>query len=290
MEKRPRIRPHREYPEAQRIILAPEIEVCPICGQGLKPLRNWHSRKAIQTLKGPLFVAGKSNACQNEICQNYRKRYYASRVWLYSLPRSSYGLDVLAYIGWRHEHEHRQLVEIQKELNERGVAVNERNVGKLYRQFLALLSAVGENVKENLAETVKEYGGVIWAVDALQPEGTSGMLYVLYEVLSCKPVGALQREHVGETELVEWLTSYKELELPVLATLSDGEKTLIAALKTSWPQAPHQRCQVHFLNNLVGDILEYDDELRQNMRQDLGELPKVPQNETVEGDFSPFEP
>jgi len=235
-------------------------------------------------------VAGKSKECRNEGCRNYRKRYYASGVWRYSLPQSSYGLDVLAYIGWRHEHEHRQLVEIQKELNERGVAVNERNVGKLYRQFLALLSAAGENMKESLAETVKEYGGVIWAVDGLQPEGTSGMLYVLYEVLSCKPVGALQREQVGETELVDWLSSYKELQLPVLATLSDGEKTLITALKTSWPQAPHQRCQVHFLNNLVDDILEYDNELRQNMRQDLGDLPKVPQNEVVEGDFSPWQP
>jgi hypothetical protein len=50
-----------------------------------------------------------------------------------------------------------------------------------------------------------EYGGVIWAVDALQPEGTSGKLYVLYEVLSCKPVGALQREDVGEKEFVDWL-------------------------------------------------------------------------------------
>jgi hypothetical protein len=44
---------------------------------------------------------------------------------------------------------------------------------------------------------------------------------------------------------------------------------------------------VHFLNNLVGDVLEYDDELRQNMRQDLGDLPKVSQNESVEGDFFP---
>lgn len=288
MEKRPRLRPHREYPGAPRIILAPEVEVCPMCGQELKSLRNWHSRKTIQTLKGPLFVAGKSTECRNVACRNYRKRYYASRVWLYSLPRSSYGLDVLAYIGWQHEHEHRQLVEIQRDLNERGVEVNERNVGKLYRQFLALLSAAGENSKEGLMKTAKEYGGVIWAVDALKPEGTSGMLYVLYEVLSCKPVTALQREHVNEKELVEWLAPYRNLPLPVLATLSDGENTLIAALKTSWPQAPHQRCQVHFLNNLVDDILDYDDELRKDMRQDLGGLPKIPQNIPGDPDSPPL--
>jgi len=51
----------------------------------------------------------------------------------------------------------------------------------------------------------------------------------------------------------------------VLATLSDGESTLIAALKACWPQAPHQRCQAHFLNNLAEAVLDYDDELRKNM-------------------------
>lgn len=277
MDKRPRHRPQREFPKAQRQIVNCDLESCPTCGQELKERRNWHSRKTIQTLKGPLFVAGKSKECLNQACQNYRKRYYASRVWLLSLPRSTYGLDVLAFIGWRHEHEHRQLVEIQKELNQRGIEVNERNVGKLYRNFLALLGASSQSTEQQLAGTVKEYGGVIWAMDALQPEGSNGLLYVLYEVLSGKPVAALQSEHVNEKELVDWLRPYQALPFRVLATLSDGENTLIAAFRSCWPDAPHQRCQVHFLNNLVEDILVYDDELRQNMRQDLGGLPMVPE-------------
>jgi len=48
------------------------------------------------------------------------KYYYASGVCLISLPYSTYGLDVLAYIGWQHEHEHKQMGEIQSELNGRG--------------------------------------------------------------------------------------------------------------------------------------------------------------------------
>jgi hypothetical protein len=180
------------------------------------------------------------------------------------------------------------LVEIQRGLNQRGIEVNERNVGKLYRQFLALLSATSENAQENLATSSQEYGGVIWAVDALQPEGSSGLLYVLYEVMSGKPVAALQREQVTERDLVEWLRPYQALSFPVLATLSDGENTLIAALKTCWPTVPHQRCQVHFLNNLAEDVLDYDDELRKNMRQDLGGLPKVPQHTPVEPNSPPL--
>ena len=282
MEKRPRHRPHREYPNAKRLVLAPDLESCPICGQVLKSRRNWHTRKTIQTLKGPLFVAGRSKECLNPACRNYGKRYYAGRVWLYSLPNSSYGLDVLAFIGWQHEHEHHQLVEIQRELNRRGVDINERNVGKLYRHFLALLGASSQAVYAKLEATVQQYGGLIWAIDALQPEGDGTLLYVLYEVLSGKPVAALQCKHASEQELAEWLQPYQALPFPVLATLSDGEVTLVATLKSCWSQAPHQRCQAHFLSNLAEEVLDYDDQLRQNMRQDLGGLPAVPEHLTDE--------
>ena len=275
MQKRARHRPHRAFPNANRIIIDCDLDTCPICECVLKPRRPWHMRKTVQSLNGPVFVAGKSKECANPACQNYGKHYYASRVWLLSLPHSTYGLDVLAFIGWRHEHEHRQLVEIQRELNQCGVEINERNVGKLYRQFLALLHATSEQAQEGLAATAAQYGGLIWAIDALQPEGHGSLLYVLYEVLSGKPIAALQREHLREAELVEWLQPYQALPFQVLATLSDGEVTLVAALTSCWPEAPHQRCQVHFLNNLAEAVLDYDDQIRKNMRQDLGGLPPV---------------
>jgi hypothetical protein len=192
---------------------------------------------------------------------------------LLSLPKSTYGLDVLAYIGWRHEHEHRQLVEIQRELNQRGVEVNERNVGKLYRQYLALLGATSEPILEKLDETIAEHGGLILGVDALQPEGHGNLLYVLYEVLSETVVSAIQLEPATEKDLREWLRTYQSY--PALATLSDGEERVIAALRAIWPNAPHQRCQEHFLGNLAEDVLEHDTQLRKQLRENLGGLPKV---------------
>jgi hypothetical protein len=275
MEKRPRHRLHREYADIQRKLVECDLDYCPVCGSELKPRRPWHTQKTLQTLQGPIFMAGKSKECVNSECANYGKHYYASHLGMWSLPYSTYGLDVLALIGWEHEHEHRQLVEIQRELNRRGVEINERNTGKLYRQFLALLSASSEKAQEKLTSTAGKYGGVIWAVDALQPEGHTRLLYVLYEVLSGQPIAALQGGHIREEELIAWLKPYQTLPFRVLATLSDGEVTLVAALKGSWPQVPHQRCQAHFLNNLAEAVLDYDDELRQNMRHDLGRLPQV---------------
>jgi hypothetical protein len=146
------------------------------------------------------------------------------------------------------------LVEIQRELNKRGVVVNERNVGKLYRQFLALLGAVNEVSQKKLAETVEKHGGVIFGLDGLQPEGCGSLLYVLYEVLSGTVVGALQAEKVNADQLTKWMQAYQQY--PVIATLSDGEDTLIAALKQAWPNAPHQRCQDHFLGNVAAECTE----------------------------------
>lgn len=273
MEKQARHRPRRFFEAVKREIVECDLANCPHCGEVLRPRPTWHMHKTVQTLQGPVFVAGKTKECANPACEHSGEHYYANSVLSISLPSSTYGLDVLAFIGWQHEKEHKQLVEIQRELNKRKIVVNERNVGKLYRQFLALLGATSEQSQKKLAETVEKHGGVIFGLDGLQPEGSGSLLYVLYEVLSGTAAGAIQVENASAEQLTEWLQTYQKY--PVLATLSDGEDTLIAALKKTWPNAPHQRCQEHFLGNVAEEVLNYDTQLRQEMRQSLGGLPKV---------------
>jgi len=276
MSKRSRHRPARSFPEAPRVIVDCELERCVHCGEPLVASGTWHVRKYVQTMAGPVFVAGKSKKCVGADCAHRGSHYHASQVWQLSLPQSTYGLDVLAFIGWQHEQEHKQLVEIATMLNQQGVEVSERHVGRLYRQFLALLGGQSDRVKQRLAEMVQQHGGVIWGIDALQPEGHGTLLYVLYEVLSGTPVAGIQLDHPTEAELVAWLQPYQAWSYPVLATLSDGEAAIIAALARCWPQAPRQRCQEHFLANLAEPVLKVDDQLRQWLRAGLGHLPEVP--------------
>jgi len=202
--KQPAHRPKRSYPDAKRVILESELETCIHCGEPLVPSGTWHVRKYVQTMEGPLFVAGKSKKCDSPDCAHKGNHYHASGVLRISLPQSTYGLDVLAFIGWQHEHEHKQFVEIQGMLNEREIEVCERNVGRLYRQFLALLGGMNERVKRILEETEKKHGGLIWGIDALQPEGHGTLLYVLYEVLSGTPVAGAQLDHPTADKLMEW--------------------------------------------------------------------------------------
>ena len=291
MGKQPRHRPRRRFPDAKRIIVECELEQCVHCESPLANRDTWYVKKYVQTMNGPVFVAGKSKKCVNSDCTHTAEYYYARGVLMISLPYSTYGLDVYAFIGWQHEHEHKQFVEIQKQLNQRGILINERTVGKLYRQFLALLGGMNGKKRKRLAEAQQAHGGLIWAIDALQPEGCGSSLYVLYEVLSGTPVSAIQLENPTTPRLTEWLAPCKELPFNVLATLSDGEKAIVAALKGCWKEAPHQRCQLHFLNRVAEPVMKEDSRLRRQLRDDLGGLPAVPAHtEEIEKDTHKRQP
>ena len=276
MGKQPRHRPSRRFGDAKRLIIPCDRETCLHCGRLLAPRKTWSIKKYVQTLAGPLFVAGKSNRCINPACPHPSATYYASGVLSISLPYSTYGLDVLAFIGWRHEHDHCQLVEIQRELQQRGLLINERTVGKLYRQFLALVGGMTTQHQQRLQTAARQHGGLIWAIDALQPESSDPPLYVLYEVLSNTPISALQESNPTAERLHAWLQPYTQLSFAVLATLSDGEKAVVAALKAGWPAVPHQRCQLHFLNNVAKPAMEVDARLRSHLRDELGAVAAVP--------------
>ena len=278
MTQQPRHRPFRQFPKAERKIIECDFKECIHCGVPLAPGQSWHMSKNVQTLTGPIFVAGKSKICLNRDCSHFQKKYHASGVLKYSLPHSTYGLDVLAFIGWEHEQKNRQLKEIHQDLRARGVLINERSVGRIYRQFLALLGGAQVQKQEQLDQSNEEHGGVIWAIDALQPEGHGALLYVLYEVLSGTVVSAIQMTRASSESLEVWLAPYQALNYPVLATLSDGEASIIGALQSCWPNAPHQRCQSHFLGNLSEAILPFDSTLRTCLKEGLKGLPQVPEN------------
>jgi len=283
MNPSPRHRPARIFLEAPRLIFDCDFAACLHCQTPLQPRKPWHMRKYVQTLAGPLFVAGRSKACGNPACSHVGMHYYASRPLAISLPFSTYGLDVLAFIGWQHEHEHQQLAEIHRRLQPRGLFISERNVGRLFRQFLALLGGATAKAQQRLASAARQHGGLIWAVDALQPEGHGTLLYLLYEVLSETAVSARQWSKPTAAQLSDWLAPYRdwcaqELSCTALATLSDGEEAIIKALQDTWPTAPHQRCQSHFLSNLAKPVMEFDTQLRQALQQQLGGLPPVPEH------------
>jgi hypothetical protein len=193
-------------------------------------------------------------------------------------------MDVIALVGIQHDREHKQFTETQRLLNQRGVEINDTSVGRLYRLFLALIEGAWPQRRKRITAAAAKHGGLILMADGLEPDGAGPQLYVLWEVFSGTPISGMLIDQADTPHLVDWLTSCRGLidHLPVLALLSDKEKALVAALKTVWPQAAHQLCQMHFMKNLSEPVHKADQELRHTLRDRLCTLPSVPNLEPEE--------
>jgi hypothetical protein len=272
-------RPKRRNPKAERLTFVCELERCPKCGERLSSEGcAAHSDKTVQTLDGDFYVVAYSRVCQNPECDAYGTHFHAGGHLRVSPPYCTYGLDVIAFVGIQREREHKQFPEIQGLLNERGVAINDWSVGRLYRLFLALIEGTWPQRRERMAAAAAKHGGLILMADGLAPDGEGPQLYVLWEVLSGTPISGMLIDQADTSHLTEWLTACRDLmgDLPVLALLSDKEKALVAALRTVWSEVPHQLCQMHFMKNLSEPVHRADQRLRQTLRDRLCALPAAP--------------
>jgi len=272
-------RPKRRNPKAERLTFVCELECCPKCGKRLSSEGSAaHSDKTVQTLDGEFYVVAYSRLCQNAECSDYGVHFHAAGHLRVSPPSCTYGMDVIAFIGIQRDREHKQFTEIQGRLNERGVAINDWSVGRLYRLFLALVAGSWPQRRERVAATAAKHGGLILMADGLAPDGEGPQLYVLWEVLSGTPISGMLIDRADAPHLTDWLADCRDLmgNLPVLALLSDKEKALVTALRTVWSEAPHQLCQMHFMKNLSEPVHRADQRLRQTLRDRLCSLPAVP--------------
>jgi len=278
-------RPKRHNPDAERLTVICELESCPKCGKRLSSVGSTaHSAKTVQTLAGEFYVVAYSRVCRTPGCDENGTHFHASGHLQVSPPYSTYGLDVIAFVGIQREQEHKQFIEIEEMLHQRDVQINDTSVGRLYRLFLTLIEGAWPERRERLAAAAKQHGGLILMADGLSPDGVGPQLYVLWEVFSGTPISGMLISQADETRLTDWLTGCGALigGFPVLALLSDKEKALVSALRAVWSTAPHQLCQMHFMQNLSKPIHLADQSLRGTLRDCLSSLPPVPKVEPTE--------
>jgi hypothetical protein len=193
-------------------------------------------------------------------------------------------MDTIAFVGIQHDREHKRFTEIQAQLNQRGVEINDTSVGRLYRLFLALIAGAWPQRCERIAAAAAQHDGLILMADGLEPDGAGPQLYVLWEVFSGTPISGMLIDQADVSHLTDWLATCRGLidDLPVLALLSDKEQALVTALRTVWPQAAHQLCQMHFVQNLSEPVHQADQALRHTLQDRLCALPPVPHLEPEE--------
>lgn len=252
-----------------RQIYKPEELECCECGDPLELQRHYRWRKTVQHLSGAVYVASQGGRCCNPECSRQDEIVTSQEAQRLTLPECTYGLDVIAQIGWWRDKEHMDRATIHNRLTGMGVQLSERQVDYLYNRYQILLACVGNQDRTRLQAVVDKRGGLKVSLDGLAPEGASEQLWVVREVESQITLVVAWLDKVDNETLQTLLQPVEELEMPILATLSDKQPCVKKALEELWPTVPHQWCQPHYLSNIADPLYEQDRKLKTQMCQEI---------------------
>jgi hypothetical protein len=202
--------------------------------------------------------------------------YRSARAEARQVKGSSDGLDVVVRIGYLRFAEPRTREEIWRELHEQApLQLSERHVQNLLAVYLALLRASEQDPGERLAATVDEHGGIILALDGLQPEQGNEQLWVVREVFRGAVLGAAHLLQASAPCLARLLRPIRATGVPVLGVVSDAQQSIRLAVAAVLPGAPHQLCQYHALREAAEPLWEADRRLLVQAKQELRGLREV---------------
>jgi len=258
-----------------RYIYNPEIEVCPHCGEQLRARPYYEWRKTVQQLSGTVSVISQGRVCGNPNCDHRGEVYKSAAAQMVTLPKCTYGLDVIAQIGWWRDREHLNRAQIHARLGGYRIQMCEREVDHLYARYQVLMGCAERLEVERLRQVAVERGGLIIGLDGLEPEGVSEQLWVVREVQSEIILVVAWLARVNHHTLGALLKPVVGLGVPIVATVSDKQGCVKKAVAEVLPEVPHQWCQSHYLGNATRPIYDHDSalktELRQTVRQELRE-------------------
>ena len=265
----------RAWGEVPRVRYRPEARHCPHCGTLLAYSHPvW--RKTIQSLTGITDVTNLGYRCGQVTCAYGRTVYRSAQAEALQVKGSGYGLDVVVRIGHLRFTEHRTREEIWRELCDHSpIALSERHVQNLLEVYLALLRASQQDVAARVATTVTAHGGIIVALDGLQPEQGNEQLWVVREVLSGTVLGAANLQQASAERLADLLRPIQAAGVPVLGVVSDAQESIRLAVADVFPGAPHQLCQYHALREAAEPLWEADRHLLVEAKMELRPLREV---------------
>jgi hypothetical protein len=245
----------------------------------------YHSRRRLTLLDEVVQFTLVVRRCRTASCVRYRRSYRPEEEGALALPQGEFGLDVIALVGQLRYREHRSVPEIHQELGKRGVVLAERTVGNLIERYEELV-ALRLTDRDRLRDRLVREGGVVLALDGMQPDVGHEVLWVIRDCLTGEPLLARSLLSGTEADLAVLLREVKDaLPVPILGVVSDGQQSIGKAVASALPGIPHQLCQFHYLREAARPIYEAD-------RHAKKELKKVvrgvrPLERTVEGRAGP---
>jgi hypothetical protein len=275
----------------------PDYYRCPACGTFLKRHHVlW--RKSLVLLTGEVRVSSWGYRCPNPNCSATMVIHRSTEAEQLYLGRRQFGRDVIVQAGYWRFWQHSTVTEIHERLvNDLHLPVSERQVLNLLCDFLALLRAAQPAKIEALRPQLTQRGGLLVAMDGMQPETGNLCLYLLRDpglglTLFAETVEESTAPTLHEELLVPLKALSDKLALPILGIVSDAQESIRHAVQTALPGVPHHCCQFHCLRD-AGSVTFLADRkvktaLKKSIRRPLGRLDTSISNLPVDDHFSPI--
>ena len=258
-QRRPAATTHRR--------LAPLHDRCWECGRAL--WFAYQNTRTVTLLEGPVHLTLQIRRCPNPGCALYHRAYRPEEEGALALPKSEFGLDVIALVGALRYTEHRSVPEIHQELCRRGVRIAERTVTHLVHRYEELV-ALRLRDQARLRERLVQQGRVLLALDGLQPDVGHEVLWVLRDCLSGEVLLARSLLSATQEDLAGLLQEVQQaLPVPIRGVVSDGQHSIRRAVRAALPGVPHQLCHFHYLREAAKPVYEADRHAKKELKKQV---------------------
>jgi mutator family transposase len=231
-------------------------------------------RRTVVRLDGLWRLVLRVRRCGNAACVRYHQAYGPEEAGAWVLPQGEFGLDIIAQIGHWRAREQRSVPQMHQALRQQGVDIAARSVTELlyrYEELVALRLGDSARLHERLAGR----GGVILALDGLQPDVGHEVLWVLRDCVSGEVLlarsllGATERDLAPLLEEVHRALAGGRAEeaVPIRGVITDGQQSLRKAVARALPGVPHQLCQFHYLREAAKPIFEADRHAKKELKK-----------------------
>lgn len=175
----------------------------------------------------------------------------------------------MALIGAIRYQDNRTIPEIHQMLEQKGLCISQRSVSHLLERYDELVATcLADN--QRLREVLKAQGRVILAIDGMQPDVGHEVLWVIRECLSGQILLATASLSATHQSLAKLLESVKaNLEVPIVAVVSDGQRSIGKAVEVALSEAVHGLCHYHYLKEAAKDIYEADRHAKQELKKQV---------------------
>jgi len=250
----------------------PETDHCLYCGGELERSHPVWS-KTIIALEEIAQVTNWGYRCVNRdtICPRPDRVYRSAMADGLALKGYNYGLDVIVFVGQQRFEEHRTVGEIHQALHKEDVPISERRVTDYVGDYEVLLKCAQGAKLAAHCEAIKANGGVVLAIDGVQPQKGKPTLYIFRDTLSGARLHAASLWHnntdslVAEMRVVDKLL--QELGIPLLGVISDSQDAIRLGVARVWPGVLHQLCHLHFLKAVQKPVYDEDSSLSKELKK-----------------------